>query len=113
MVLAHRGWMHPKPTNAKPPSGLRDYADSGKHLGPLPPPGVYAAQRGRHPALLPGRHGGGVPVSRAGPRARCARAALADDIEELNRQIGGRPTRAERGRGHHDRDHLPATGGEG
>jgi len=55
MVLAHRERLTGKPTQASMAAQrVRDYAESGAHLGPLPSPGVYA----RHnavgtPALLP------------------------------------------------------------
>ena len=55
MVLAHRERLTPKPTQAQMAAErVRAYAETGHHLGPLPPPGVFA----RHnavgtPALLP------------------------------------------------------------
>jgi len=55
MVLAHRERLVPKATQADlAAQRVRDYAEKGTHLGPLPPPGVFA----RHnavgtPALLP------------------------------------------------------------
>ena len=55
MVLAHRERLTPKPTQAQlAAERVRAYAETGLHLGPLPPPGVFA----RHnavgtPALLP------------------------------------------------------------
>jgi NADH-quinone oxidoreductase subunit J len=43
MVLAHRERLTPKPTQqALAAQRLRDYADKGAHLGPLPAPGVFA-----------------------------------------------------------------------
>jgi NADH-quinone oxidoreductase subunit J len=43
MVLAHRERLTPKPTQAMlAAQRMRDYAASGKHPGPLPPPGVFA-----------------------------------------------------------------------
>ena len=55
MVLAHRERLTPKPTQASMAADrVRDYAESGRSLVPLPAPGVFA----RHnavgtPALLP------------------------------------------------------------
>src|SRR5690349_9581370 len=43
MVLAHRERITPKPTQAANAADrVRAYAESGAHLGPLPPPGVFA-----------------------------------------------------------------------
>ena len=55
MVLAHRERFGPKTTQADlAAQRLRDYADNGKHLGPLPPPGVFARHNAVDtPALLP------------------------------------------------------------
>lgn len=55
MVLAHRERLTPKPTQADlAEQRMRDYAEHGKHLGPLPPPGVYARHNAVDtPALLP------------------------------------------------------------
>ncbi|MCB0895122.1 MAG: NADH-quinone oxidoreductase subunit J [Nocardioides sp.] len=93
MVLAHRERLTPKPTQASlAAQRLRDYADSGKHLGPLPPPGVYARHNAVDtPALLPDGTAAGSSVSRVLAARGTVRSApaLADDIEELNRQIGG------------------------
>src|SRR3954471_9338263 len=55
MVLAHRERLEPKPTQASlAAQRVCDYADSGKHLGPLPTPGVFARHNAVDtPALLP------------------------------------------------------------
>ncbi len=48
MVLAHRERLTPKLGQADlAAQRMRDYADHGKHIGPLPPPGVFA----RHNAV--------------------------------------------------------------
>src|SRR5690242_6201801 len=48
MVLAHRERLTPKPTQAQMAAErVRSYAETGQHLGPLPPPGVFA----RHNAV--------------------------------------------------------------
>jgi NADH-quinone oxidoreductase subunit J len=55
MVLAHRERLTPKVTQADlARKRMRDYADHGKPLGPLPPPGVFARHNAVDtPALLP------------------------------------------------------------
>jgi NADH-quinone oxidoreductase subunit J len=55
MVLAHKERLEPKATQADLAARrVREYADSGKHLGPLPAPGVYARHNAVDtPALLP------------------------------------------------------------
>ena len=55
MVLAHRERLTPKPTQASVArQRMKDYADHGRHLGPLPPPGVFARHNAVDtPALLP------------------------------------------------------------
>ena len=66
MVLAHRERLTPKPTQADlAAQRVRDYAETGLHLGPLPPPGVFARHNAVDtPALLPDgtrRRGVGLP----------------------------------------------------
>ncbi len=55
MVLAHRERLTPKVTQrGAAAQRMRDYADHGKHLGPLPSPGVFARHNAVDtPALLP------------------------------------------------------------
>ena len=55
MVLAHRERLTAKVTQASSAAQrMRDYAEHGKHLGPLPPPGVFARHNAVDtPALLP------------------------------------------------------------
>jgi NADH-quinone oxidoreductase subunit J len=55
MVLAHRERLTPKPTQADlAAQRMRDYAETGKHPGPLPSPGVFARHNAVDtPALLP------------------------------------------------------------
>ena len=92
MVLAHRERLTPKPTQASTAARrVRDYAESGKPLGPLPSPGVYARHNAVDtPALLPD----GTPAEESVARVLAARGtvrsapALADDIEELRRTLG-------------------------
>jgi NADH-quinone oxidoreductase subunit J len=55
MVLAHRERLTPKPTQRDlAEQRMRDWAEHGKPLGPLPTPGVYARHNAVDtPALLP------------------------------------------------------------
>src|SRR4051794_31135186 len=55
MVLAHRERLSPKPTQADQAADrVKAYAETGLHLGPLPPPGVFARHNAVDtPALLP------------------------------------------------------------
>jgi NADH-quinone oxidoreductase subunit J len=91
MVLAHRERLTPKATQADlAAQRLRDYAEHGKHPGPLPSPGVYARHNAVDtPALLPD----GSPAPTSVARVLTARGtlrsapALADDIDDVRRQI--------------------------
>src|SRR5687768_18071147 len=55
MVLAHRERLTPKTGQAElAAKRVRDFSEKGVHLGPLPPPGVYARHNAVDtPALLP------------------------------------------------------------
>ncbi|MCW2785430.1 MAG: dehydrogenase subunit [Marmoricola sp.] len=66
MVLAHRERLTPKPTQAAlAAQRMRDYADKGTHLGPLPPPGVFARHNSVDtPALLPDGTAAEASISR-------------------------------------------------
>jgi NADH-quinone oxidoreductase subunit J len=92
MVLAHRERLTAKVTQAeRAAQRMRDYAEHGKHPGPLPPPGVFARHNAVDtPALLPD----GTPADSSVSRVLSARGtirsapALADDIDDLRRQMG-------------------------
>jgi NADH-quinone oxidoreductase subunit J len=87
MVLAHRERLVPKPTQADLAlRRMRDYADHGKHPGPLPAPGVFARHNAVDtPALLPD----GTPSELSVSRLLAARGAvkkapeLATDVEAV------------------------------
>jgi len=66
MVLAHRERLTPKQTQKDlAVRRLRDYAESGKHPGPLPSPGVFARHNANDtPALLPDGSVSELSVSR-------------------------------------------------
>jgi len=74
MVLAHRERLTPKPSQrAAAAQRMRDYADHGKHLGPLPSPGVFARHNAVDtPALLPD----GTPSELSISRVLAARGSV-------------------------------------
>jgi len=89
MVLAHRERLTPRPSQADlSKQRVRDYGERGKHLGPLPSPGVYARHNAVDtPALLPD----GTPAESSVSRVLTARGTvqspreLADDLREVAR----------------------------
>jgi NADH-quinone oxidoreductase subunit J len=91
MVLAHRERLTPKafqPELAR--QRMRDYAETGRHPGPLPSPGVYARHNAVDtPALLPDGSAAESSVSRTLAARGTIRSApaLADDIDELAREM--------------------------
>jgi NADH-quinone oxidoreductase subunit J len=91
MVLAHRERLTPKATQADLAlQRMKDYADHGKHPGPLPAPGVYARHNAVDtPALLPDGSPAPTSVSRVLTARGTIRSApaLADDIAELQRSM--------------------------
>ncbi len=95
MVLAHRERLTPKPTQASlAAQRMRDYAEKGTHLGPLPPPGVYARHNAVDtPALLPDGTAAEASVSRVLAARGTVRSApaLADDVQQLQQQVGDAP----------------------
>ena len=74
MVLAHRERLTPRLTQADVAAQrMRDYAATGKHLGPLPPPGVFARHNAVDtPALLPD----GTPAQASISRVLAARGSV-------------------------------------
>ena len=91
MVLSHRERLTPKLTQRDlAQQRVRDYATSGKHLGPLPAPGVYARHNAVDtPALLPDGSTSGLSVSRSLKARGAIRSApvYADDIDETLRSV--------------------------
>jgi NADH-quinone oxidoreductase subunit J len=87
MVLAHRERLTPKQTQADlAKQRMRDYAEHGRHVGPLPNPGVYARHNAVDtPALLPDGTASDLSVSRvlAARGTVQSSAELADDVTEL------------------------------
>ncbi|MEP9362377.1 NADH-quinone oxidoreductase subunit J [Nocardioides sp. CN2-186] len=93
MVLAHRERLTPKSTQPmQAAQRVKDYAESGKHLGPLPPPGVYARHNAVDtPALLPDGTAAKSSVSRVLIARGTIRSApaMAEPIDEVQRSIDG------------------------
>ena len=87
MVLAHRERLTPKPSQAAlAAQRMKDYAESGKHLGPLPPPGVFARHNAVDtPALLPDGTAAEASISRVLAARGTVKSApeIAKDVEAL------------------------------
>jgi NADH-quinone oxidoreductase subunit J len=97
MVLAHRERLTPRPTQAQlAAERVRAYAESGLHLGPLPPPGVFARHNAVDtPALLPD----GTPAEASVSRVLAARGTIRSaprDVEAVQRSIDYAPDGAPR-----------------
>ena len=88
MVLAHRERLTPKPTQAQlAAQRIKDYAEHGKHPGPLPPPGVFARHNAVDtPALLPDGTAAEASISRVLAARGTVKSApeIAADINELD-----------------------------
>jgi NADH-quinone oxidoreductase subunit J len=93
MVLAHRERLTGKPTQQSlAAQRIRDYADKGAHLGPLPAPGVFARHNAVDtPALLPDGTAAESSISRVLAARGTVRSApaLAENIDEIQRSIDG------------------------
>jgi len=91
MVLAHSERLKPRLSQQEMAAQrMRDYADSGKHPGPLPAPGVFARHNAVDtPALLPDGSTAELSISRVLAARGTVRSAphLADDIEELTQHM--------------------------
>jgi NADH-quinone oxidoreductase subunit J len=87
MVLAHRERLTPKPTQAAlAAQRMRDYAATGKHPGPLPPPGVFARHNAVDtPALLPDGTAAEGSISRVLAARGTVKSApeIAEEIKSL------------------------------
>jgi NADH-quinone oxidoreductase subunit J len=92
MVLAHRERLTPKPTQGDlAAKRVRDYAELGTHLGPLPPPGVFARHNAVDtPALLPDGTAAAASVSRVLAARGTVRSAPRD-VEAVQRSIDYAP----------------------
>jgi NADH-quinone oxidoreductase subunit J len=92
MVLAHRERLTPKPSQADlAAQRVRQYAETGLHLGPLPPPGVFARHNAVDtPALLPD----GTPAAASVSRVLAARGSVRrapSDVAGIQRSIDFAP----------------------
>jgi NADH-quinone oxidoreductase subunit J len=93
MVLAHRERLVPRESQADMAARrIRDFGERGAHPGPLPAPGVFARTNAVDTAaLLPD----GTPAESSVSRVLAARGtvrsapAVADDVEEMVRQVEG------------------------
>ena len=92
MVLAHRERLTPKESQAAAAGRrMQEYADTGRHPGPLPAPGVFARHNAVDtPALLPDGTASEASISRVLAARGTVRSApvLAEDIDEVQRQLG-------------------------
>lgn len=88
MVLAHRERLEAKTTQGDlAAQRMRDYADSGLHPGPLPPPGVFARHNAVDtPALLPDGSAAESSVSRV-LAARGSVRSAPRDVAALQAEI--------------------------
>ncbi|MDQ6524658.1 NADH-quinone oxidoreductase subunit J [Nocardioides sp. LHD-245] len=94
MVLTHRERLTPKRTQPiLAAERIRAYGETGAHLGPLPPPGVYARHNAVDtPALLPDGSPAAASVSRVLAARGTMRSAGLTDIEAIKEQLGVDPT---------------------
>lgn len=95
MVLTHREKGERATQADLAAQRMRDYAESGKHPGPLPAPGVYARHNAVDtPALLPDGTAAPTSVSRVLLARGTVRSAPAeaDQIDEVLRQVAGQPS---------------------
>ena len=92
MVLAHRERLTPKPGQASMAAErVRQYAETGQHLGPLPPPGVFARSNAVDtPALLPDGTAAAASISRVLAARGTVRSAPRD-VEAVQRSIDFAP----------------------
>ena len=109
MVLAHRERLVPKPTQSSlAAQRVKDYAEKGTHLGPLPAPGVFARHNSVDtPALLPDGTAAEASISRVLAARGTVRSvpSLTDDIEGVQRSLrGGPPPGATEGDPESDRE---------
>ncbi|UYM03687.1 NADH-quinone oxidoreductase subunit J [Solicola gregarius] len=89
MVLAHRERLERKQSQREmAQQRMADYADSGKHPGPLPTPGVFARHNANDtPALLPDGSISELSISRTLRARGTVKGALADDVNETIRML--------------------------
>lgn len=89
MVLAHRERLTPKQSQRDlAEQRMADYAEVGKHPGPLPTPGVYARHNANDtPALLPDGSISELSISRTLRSRGSMKGALSEDINDTIRML--------------------------
>jgi NADH-quinone oxidoreductase subunit J len=114
MVLAHRERLTSKPSQGDlAAQRVRDYAERGTHLGPLPPPGVFARHNAVDtPALLPDGTAASASVSRVLVARGTVRSAPRD-VEAVQRSIDYAPDGAPTAQGSPDGRAYSANRGAG
>ncbi|HEY0904580.1 MAG TPA: NADH-quinone oxidoreductase subunit J [Marmoricola sp.] len=98
MVLAHRERLGPKQTQATlMAERMRQYAENGRHLGPLPPPGVFARHNAVDtPALLPDGTAAEASISRVLAARGTVKSApeISEDVKALTGEDSTRESSA-------------------
>lgn len=93
MVLAHRERFEPREGQAAAAARrMREYAETGRHPGPLPSPGVFARHNAVDtPALLPDGTTSELSISRVLKARGTVQSApaLADQIDRVRAQLEG------------------------
>lgn len=89
MVLAHRERLDVRQTQAQlAAQRMREYAETGRHPGPLPTPGVYARHNAVDtPALLPDGTPSDLSISSSIVSRGQVREEFADDVDDMTRQL--------------------------
>lgn len=89
MVLAHRERLNPRLTQADlAKQRMRDYAETGRHPGPLPTPGVFARHNAVDtPALLPDGSPAELSISASIASRGQVREGFDDDIDDIVKQL--------------------------
>jgi NADH-quinone oxidoreductase subunit J len=109
MVLAHRERLPPQPPQAQlAAERVRSYAETGQHLGPLPPPGVFARHNAvSTPALLPDGSVAEASLSRV-LEARGTVRPAPRDVEAVHSSVNFAPDAADE---HDERTKIQPEGG--
>ncbi|MGZ5368081.1 NADH-quinone oxidoreductase subunit J [Aeromicrobium sp.] len=89
MVLAHRERLDVRLTQGQiAAQRMQEYAETGRHPGPLPTPGVYARHNAVDtPALLPDGTPSELSISSSIASRGQVRDEFADDVEEVVKQL--------------------------
>lgn len=89
MVLAHRERLDVRLTQGQlAAQRMREYAETGRHLGPLPTPGVYARHNAVDtPALLPDGSPSELSISATIASRGQVREGFDEDVEQIVKQL--------------------------